>query len=254
VASNAELQPAGPEASSTLGLEGRIAMVTGGTRGLGLAISRRLCAAGCHVYLNYANSEPAARQALDRLAGLKGTAALLRADVAVPGEAARLVDEVSNRHGRLDIFVHNAASYHPMPVARPQPGEFWDDVRLTLNPLLQAMPKLAGAMGQYGGRVVAVSSTGARATVPGYVSLGVAKAALESLVRYLAAELAPGGITVNAVSTGQLDKRADPDTTVRAGRTLPASVADAVALLATDEAAWIHGQVITVDGGFSSRV
>jgi enoyl-[acyl-carrier protein] reductase III len=256
-------EPGRCEVASTLGLEGKIAVVTGGTRGLGLAIARRLCACGCHVYLNYAHSEQAAQQALEQLAGLKGTARLLREDVSVPGAAARLVEEVSARHGRLDVFVHNAATCHPMPAVQPHAGAFWDDVRLTLNPLLQAGPRLADAMGRHGGTVIAVSSGGAGATVPRFVSLGAAKSALESLVRYLAVELAPRGIAVNAVSTAKLDKQADRNGSGRvtatvarssAGRlTVPADVADVVALLCTEEAAWIHGQVITVDGGSSCR-
>jgi enoyl-[acyl-carrier protein] reductase III len=252
----------GPVASS-LGLDGKVALVTGGTRGLGLAIARKLCACGCHVYLNYARSEQDAERALERLSGLKGTASLLKADVAQPDVAPTLLDEIASRHS-LDILVHNAASFHPMPAGQPHIGDFWDDVRLAINPLLQSATRLARTMPAGAGRVIAVSSTGARVTVPQYVSQGVGKAALESLVRYLAVELAPRGITVNAVSTGKLDK--GPGTPgpelakamaarTPAGRlTAPADVADVVALLCTDEAAWIQGQVITVDGGLSTRI
>jgi enoyl-[acyl-carrier protein] reductase III len=113
------------------------------------------------------------------------------------------------------------------------------------------------------GRIIAVSSNGARMAAPAYASLGMAKAALESLVRYLAVELAPKGITVNAVSTAKIDK--GPDTpapevaAMLAGRTpagrltTPRDVAGIVALLCTDEAAWLQGQVITADGGLSLR-
>ena len=155
----------------------------------------------------------------------------------------------------------DAASLHRMSALRPDIGELWDDVRLAVSPLVQAASGLTELLNAGTGRVIAVSSSGARSVVPGYVSQGIGKAALESLVRYLAVELAPRGITVNAVSTGKLDKGpgAADDPLLRrlaertpAGRlTVPEDVADAVALLCTPEAAWIHGQVLTVDGGRS---
>jgi enoyl-[acyl-carrier protein] reductase III len=248
--------------TSTLGLDGRSALITGGTRGLGLAIARKLCASGCHVYVNYNHSEPDAQQALRELSEMKGTATLLRADVAQPNVVPELLERIAQDHPRLDILVHNAATLHPMPATKPHIGDFWDDVRLAINPLVQAAPRLADAM-EGGGRVVAVSSSGARSVIPGYVSQGVGKAAVESLVRYLACELAPGGVTVNAVSTGKIDMGEDtrgaelvPTLAARtpAGRlTRPEDVAGVVALLCTDEAAWIQGQVITADGGLGLR-
>jgi enoyl-[acyl-carrier protein] reductase III len=250
-------------AGAELGLAGRVALVTGGTRGLGLAIARKLCGAGCHVYVNYAHSDSGAERAVAELAGLKGTATPLKADVGDPGVPGRLVELARARHRRLDILVHNAASFHPMPALRPDVGDLWDDVRVALGPLVQAASSLADLLAQGTGRVVAVSSSGARSVVPGYLSQGLGKAALESLVRYLAVELAPRGITVNAVSTGKVDK--GPETRdekvakllaerTPGGRlTVPEDVANAVALLCTDEAAWIQGQVLTVDGGLGLR-
>jgi enoyl-[acyl-carrier protein] reductase III len=248
--------------SSTLGLDGRSALITGGTRGLGLAIARKLCGSGCHVYVNYNHSEADAQRALSELSELKGSATLLRADVAQPNVVPELLERIAQDHPRLDIFVHNAATLHRMPAAKPHIGDFWDDVRLAINPLVQAAPRLADAM-EGRGRVIAVSSSGARSVIPGYVSQGVGKAAVESLVRYLACELAAGGVTVNAVSTAKIDMGPEtrgaeliPALAARtpAGRlTKPEDVAGVVALLCTDEAAWIQGQVITVDGGLGLR-
>ncbi|MEV4636658.1 SDR family oxidoreductase [Actinoplanes sp. NPDC049548] len=247
---------------TTLGLEGRVALVTGGTRGLGLAIARKLCSAGCDVVLNYAGSDEAAQAALDSLAGLKGAASLARGDIREPQTVPRLLEEAAGRHGGLDILVHNAASWQPMPALRPDQAALRRDLSTAVDPLLYGATAFADVLGARGrGRIVAVSSTGARNVVPGYVSLGLAKAALESLVRYLAVELAGRGVAVNAVATHKLDKGV-PDgrpevaamlaARTPAGRlTRPADVADVVALLCTDEAAWIHGQVIGVDGGLS---
>ncbi|MFI9724238.1 SDR family oxidoreductase [Streptomyces sp. NPDC052396] len=246
-----------------LGLEGRVALVTGATRGLGLATARKLCASGCRVYLNYAHSEDDARAAVDSLAGLPGTATALRTDVARPEGVQEAIRQVAEEHGALDVFVHNTSALRPMPATGLDLDAFRAGLEVSLLPLLSAAPALAGAMAEGTGRIVAVSSTGAGRVVPGYAALGLAKAALESFVRYLAVELAARGIAVNAVSTAKLDKG---DDTLRpeavqalaartpAGRlTVPADVADAIALLCTDEAAWIHGQVLTVDGGLGLR-
>ncbi|MFJ9775892.1 SDR family oxidoreductase [Kitasatospora sp. NPDC101157] len=249
----------GPGGGSTLGLEGRVALVTGATRGLGLAIARKLCACGCDVVLNYRHDDTRAAQALDSLAGLKGTATAVRADLRERTAVPDLLEAVRREHGRLDLLVHNAASWTPMSTAAADFDALRDDLAVALEPLLTAAPLLPALMGEHG-RVIAVSSSGAHRVVPRYVSLGTAKAALEALVRYLAVELGPHGIAVNAVSTAKLDK--GPGTTdteaaaalarrTPAGRlTVPADIADIVALLCTDEAHWLRGQIVTADGGF----
>ncbi|WP_370942165.1 SDR family oxidoreductase [Amycolatopsis sp. cg5] len=249
------------EEGSTLGLEGRVAVVTGATRGVGLAIARKLCACGVHVFLDYAHSDDDAARAVEQLAGLKGTATAVKYDIGDKGVAPRLLEAVRERHGRLDVLVHNAASFHPMTAAEPAIGEFWDDVRLGVSPLVQTASRFTELIEPGTGRIIAVSSLGARAVVPRYVAQGVGKAALESYIRYLAAELAASGIAVNAVSTSKVDKgqsgREGEMVRALAGRTpggrltRPSDVADVVALLCTDEAAWINGQVITADGGLS---
>ncbi|MFC8721787.1 SDR family oxidoreductase [Kitasatospora sp. NPDC057198] len=241
------------------GLEGRVALVTGATRGLGLAIARKLCASGCHVLVNHRGPASAADDALAALAGLAGTAEPARADLTRPAEVEALLARTGERHGRLDLLVHNAASWHPGSALGVAARPLRQDLATALAPLLAAAPLLPGLMGGRGGRVVAISSSGARSAVPGYVNAGLAKAALESLVRYLAAELAGHRITVNAISTAKIDKGVPTGNPAMlkilaertpAGRlTTPADVADAVALLCADEAAWIHGQTLTVDGG-----
>ncbi|WP_051970080.1 SDR family oxidoreductase [Kitasatospora azatica] len=248
---------------SDLGLAGKVALVTGATRGVGLAVARRLCAAGCRVVLNYARREADAQQALEQLAGLPGEAVALRADVTDHEQLAGLLAEVGRRFGRLDIFVHNAARWQPAAALGADPASVHADLAAALDPLLTGAPAVAELMAGGPGRIVAVSSSGARSVVPGYVGAGVAKAALEGLVRYLAVELADRRIAVNAVSTAKIDKgAATPQPEVAAvlaartpaGRlTTPEDVADAVALLCTAEAGWIHGQVITADGGLSLR-
>lgn len=243
----------------TLGLENKVALVTGGTRGLGLAIATRLCASGCDVYLNCTRPAARAEQAVRALDGLKGSATLQPGDVTDAGVLSDMLRDISRYHGRVDILVHNAVIFHPMAATAPVVGQARRDMAVAVDPLLHTAPVLEAVMGE-GGRVLAVSSNGSGRAVPGHVSLGMAKGALESLVRYLAAELAGKGIAVNAVATARLDKGDMPgDPALHriarrtpAGRaTRPSDVADVVALLCTEEARWIHGQVITVDGGLS---
>jgi enoyl-[acyl-carrier protein] reductase III len=244
---------------SALGLDGRVALVTGATRGVGLAVARKLCASGAQVVLNWAHRPGDAERALEELAGLKGGAVAVRADVTRPEELRELLERVRADHGGLDVFVHNVGSWHPGPAVGADPAHVRADIATGVEPLLVAAPLLAEAMAGRPGRIVAVSSSGARSVIPGYAGQGLAKAAVESLVRYLAVELAGRGIAVNAVSTAKIDKGpATPNPQAAAilaartpaGRlTRPEDIADTVALLCADEAAWIHGQVITADGG-----
>jgi enoyl-[acyl-carrier protein] reductase III len=249
---------------SSLGLGGKVAIITGGSRGLGRAIAEKLCASGCHVIVNYANSDLDAQDTINSLAPLPGSATLIKADISEHAALEAIVDKAIDLYGRLDIFIHNAATLHPMSAITPNTAAVYQEQSLALNPLLVGAGIFAKAMNEEtGGRVIAISSNGACHVIPGYLSVGIAKAAMESLVRYLAAELAGKGIAVNAVSTALLDKDgpntgglASPAVTAMlaartpAGRlSTPADVADAVALLCAPEAAWIHGQVITVDGG-----
>jgi enoyl-[acyl-carrier protein] reductase III len=225
---------------STPDLLGKVALVTGGGRGLGRAIVRKLAAEGCDVYLNYVTSESAAKETVAETSDLPGRVTAVQADVRDPAQIASLLDEIERGPGRLDILVHNAATFSPMA------------------PVLQRLMSDSSA-----GRVVVISSNGAARAIPGYVAVGVAKAALESLTRYLAVELAGQGIAVNTIATALLDKggeTANPQMVralaarTPAGRlTKPSDVADAVALLCRDDARWIHGQVITVDGGLGLR-
>ncbi|HEV7758429.1 MAG TPA: SDR family oxidoreductase [Acidimicrobiales bacterium] len=244
-------------------LTGKVALVTGGSRGLGRSIAHRLCEAGCDVIVNYVASDEAAQLTVKEMSDLPGTALAHKGDARDPAVVAELVDLLRTRYGRLDILVHNAATWKPMSAARPRVAELWSELSLALDPLLHGMPDFVDLMAGRSGRIVAVSGNGAHEVIPGYVAVGVSKAALESLVRYLAVDLAKLGITVNAVATSMLDKGAEtanPEMAVflatrsPSGRlTRPDDVADAVALLCAEEAGWIQGQVLMVDGGLGLR-
>jgi enoyl-[acyl-carrier protein] reductase III len=251
-----------PNASTPLPLDGLVALVTGASRGLGRAIAQKLCSCGCHVYLNYVSSDVVAKKAAESLVGLRGSATLAKGDVRDPDALTGILDTIRGEHGRLDVFVHNAATFQPMLAIAPSVDAFHQEQELALDPLLRSASTLAKLMDGWG-RIIAISGNGATEVIPNYVATGVAKAALENLVRYLAVDLAPFGVTVNSVRTHLLDKGADTSNPEIAGLlasrtpngrlTRPADVADVVALLCRPEAAWLQGQVITVDGGLGLR-
>ncbi|WP_018684001.1 SDR family oxidoreductase [Actinokineospora enzanensis] len=249
--------------SSLEPLSGKLALVTGGSRGLGRAIVHRLCRAGCDVLVNYRNDDSAAGATVDALADAPGVATPVKGDIRDAGTLAMIGELARASHGGLDIVVHNAASWRPMSALAVDHTAFWRELSLALDPLLLGAPLFAELMAGRAGRIVAISGNGAHSVIPDYVATGVGKAALESLVRYLAAEFAGRGVAVTAVSTGMLDKgehNHSPELAAMLGGRTPAGrltkpddVADAVALLCSREAHWIHGQVVTADGGLGLR-
>ncbi len=250
--------------SGLLDLTGKTALVTGGSRGIGRAISVRLASRGARVAINYVRNVAAAEEtaALIRQAG--GEALTLRANVGQREKIDEMFDALGGQWGdTLDILVSNAASGVIKPAMELTPHH-WDWTMsinaATLLPLAQrARPMMKG-----GGSIVAVSSLGALRAIPMYAAIGASKAALEALVRHLAVELAPDGIRVNAVSAGVVDTDALKHFPHRddilgnsllktpAGRlTAPEDVADVTLFLVSPLARMIVGQTVTVDGGYS---
>jgi enoyl-[acyl-carrier protein] reductase III len=244
-------------------LTGKTALVTGGARGIGAAICRRLAAAGCDVAILYYSSHAAADALSAELRGTGRRAVALQANVAEPESVARAAERALGELGSVDIAVSNAASGVLRP-ARALTLKHW---RWCLETNALALNLLASALAPHmprGGRLIALSSLGAVRALPDYAFVGAAKAALEALVRSLALELGGQGITVNAVRAGVVDTdalRAFPQRQAlldgfaqRAplGPTLtPADVAGAVYLLCLPEAAMITGHTLVVDGGYS---
>ncbi|MFD5830978.1 SDR family NAD(P)-dependent oxidoreductase [Lentzea sp. NPDC060358] len=210
--------------NTRLGLDGKIALVTSGTHGLGLAIASKLCDSGAHVILTASDDDVDLERAKLVLAGKPGSVAITGLDVQDEHAVRTLLERIKQERGQLDFFVHHAES--------PD-----------LTPLLNIVEPLAKAL-QDGGRVV----------IAGYAVTPV-----HGVIRTLALEMAWYKVAVNAVVTTVVDNgpmNIDPEMVDRlaikspSGRvTLPQDVANAVSLLCTDEAAWIQGQVITVDGG-----
>ncbi|HZC31370.1 MAG TPA: SDR family oxidoreductase [Gaiellaceae bacterium] len=239
-----------------MSLDGASVLVTGGTRGIGLAIAQRLIRDGAkHAVLGYLRNDSAAEAAAKQL---DAEVTLVRGNVADEKTVAELA-----AGGPYKVVVHNAATGIVRPALETE-DKHWD---WTLNANARSLLALARATAQQmpdGSSIVAISSLGAHRVLDNYVLIGTSKAALESVARYLAVELAPR-IRVNTVSAGVVETEAleffpNKDEMLRsvertpAGRLVePADVAAAVSFLASDDASMIRGQTLVIDGGFSLR-
>jgi enoyl-[acyl-carrier protein] reductase III len=243
--------------------EAREVLVTGGGRGIGRAIALRFAEEGARVFIGFfVNGEAAEKTARDvELRG--GRAHLVQADLKEPEAIRGMFAEVKRVAGRLDVLVSNAAS-GVLKDALGLSAKHWDWVMATnARPLVLAAQEAVALM-EAGGHIIALSSLGSGRVIPRYAAVGVSKAALEALTRYLAVELAPLGIIVNAVCAGAVETdvwRVLPEgegvlAGIRArtpgGALVTAeALADVVAFLASPAARAIRGQVLVVDGGYS---
>ncbi|HET7449769.1 MAG TPA: SDR family oxidoreductase [Gaiellaceae bacterium] len=234
--------------------------VTGGSRGIGRAIALRFARDGAErIAIGYLRNDTAAEETAGELRALGADVTLVRGNVT----SQRVLDEVAAL-GPLDVLVHNAATGVIRPALETE-DKHWD---WTMNANARALLQLARVAAPNmpdGSSIVALSSLGAQRVLENYVLVGTSKAALESLVRYLGVELAPG-IRVNAVSggvveTGALEHFPNREEMLRAGSAnpvgrlvTPEDIAGAVAFLCSQDADMIRGQTIVVDGGFSLLV
>ncbi|HZW04693.1 MAG TPA: enoyl-[acyl-carrier-protein] reductase FabL [Anaerolineaceae bacterium] len=245
---------------------GKVALVTGGGRGIGRAIALRLAQGGADVVVNYVRNQAPAEAVAEEIRGMGRRAVTVMANVGKMDGLEKLFAAVEATFGTLDILISNAATGFNRP-ALQQKETGWDyTLNVNARSFLFAAQRAVPLMEGRGGVMVAISSPGAQRVLPDYVAVGASKAALESLTRYLAVELAEKNIVVNAVSPGIVETEAlkhfavmgDPDVLRRATANTPAGrlvqpedVAEVVAFLCTPAAAMIRGQVIVVDGGYT---
>ena len=231
--------------------------VTGGSRGIGRAIALRFASEGAaRVAIGYLRNDRAAEETAAELQAAGAEPVLIRGNVT----SSRVLEEVAAL-GPLDVLVHNAAT-GVVREALETEEKHWDWTLGANARALLALAKAAAPQMPAGSSIVAISSLGSQRVLPNYTLIGVSKAALEALVRYLAVELAPRGIRVNAVSagvveTGALEHFPNREDMLSAGRANPAGrlvepedVAAAVSFLCSPGAEMIRGHVLVVDGGF----
>jgi enoyl-[acyl-carrier protein] reductase III len=240
-------------------VKGRSVLVTGGTRGIGKTIALRLASEGAaRVVLGYLRNDAAAEAAAEEVREAGADPLLVRGNVA----SDKVIAELAS-HGPYAVVVHNAATGVIKPALETE-DKHWD---WTLNANARALLSLARACApdmESGSSIVAISSLGAQRVLENYVLVGTSKAALESVVRYLAVELSPRGIRVNAVSAGVVETEAldhfpNREEMLRSGRTRtpagrlvePDDIAGAVAFLCSPDAQMVRGHTLIVDGGYS---
>ncbi|WP_329406296.1 SDR family oxidoreductase [Streptomyces sp. NBC_00704] len=241
-------------------LNGRTAMVTGGSRGIGRAVVRRLAAEGAAVVFGYHRDEAAAGSCAAEVREAGGTAHAVRADLADLGEVRRLVDTADGLLRGLDIVVNNAAEPEQLGIADATPEHYERLMAVNARAPFFVMRYALDAL-RDGGRIVNVSSIAASMAAPGAAVYAGGKAALERFTTTAAQEFGPRGITVNAVAPGTVDTDMLRDLhDERSRRTLAAvtplrrlgrgsDVAGVVAFLAGPDAAFVTGQIIPVNGG-----
>jgi enoyl-[acyl-carrier protein] reductase III len=246
-------------------LENKVALITGGSRGIGRAIALRLSQQGADVVVNYVRHK---RDAMETAAEVEKTGRkclIVKANVSKLSDVEKMFESVKNEFGHFDILVSNAASGVLKPVLELT-ERHWDwAMDINARALLTLVQKGLPLMNE-GARVIAVSSLGSIRAIENYTTVGASKAALESLVRHLAVELGTKGINVNTISAGAVDTDAlkhFPNREEILGEALkrtplgrlttPEDVADIALFLCSNLSKMIQGQVITVDGGYAIR-
>ena len=244
-------------------LAGKVAIVTGASKGIGAEIAKELAAAGAAVVVNYSSSREDANRVVSEITSKGGKAVAIQANLAQPADIQRLFAEAKKAFDRLDILVNSAGVYEFAPLENVTPQHFHRQFDLNVLGLLLATQEAARHFGSAGGSVVNISSVVA-ALAPPYTSVySATKAAVNAVTRSLAQELGPRGIRVNAVNPGMVetegvksagisesDFRKQIESQTPLGRIgQPADIAPAVVFLASPDSGWITGESLFISGG-----
>lgn len=241
----------------------RVALVTGASRGIGKAIALRLAGQGHHVAVNYRRQADAAESVVEEISGLGGDAIAVQADVGSGEAVTAMFEEVNERLGPVEVLVNNAGVTRDTLLLRMNP-EVWDEViRTNLTSVyLCTRQALRSMVRARWGRVITIGSVAGLAGNPGQANYAATKAAIIGFTKSVAKEVGSRGITVNVVAPGFVETELTADLLERAKDTAaslialgrfgtPTEVASAVGYLASDEASYISGHVLVVDGGLA---
>jgi 3-oxoacyl-[acyl-carrier protein] reductase len=239
--------------------DGKVAIVTGGSRGIGRAISETLARDGATVVVNYSKSTAAAEETVAAIKSKGGNAVAIQADISKIEDVRRLYAQAQEQFGHIDIVVNNAGILPPAVPVEKETEQTWDEVFGLLKGTYFSMQEASRRVSN-GGRIINISSSTTRGWSPGYSIYAGSKSAIEQFTRSLSRELGPRGVTVNSVIPGLTDTDMISDyppavreavakntTLGRLGQ--PKDIADVVAFLASEDARWITGQQVVANGG-----
>jgi 3-oxoacyl-[acyl-carrier protein] reductase len=247
-------------------LAGKVAVVTGASKGIGASIAKHLAAAGASVVVNYASSKEGADRVVDEIRREGGKAVAVHANVAKKAEVDRLFAETKRAFGRLDVLVNNAAIYEFAPLEGVTEEHFHRQFDINVLGLLLASQKAAESFGDGGGSIINISSMAAVSPPPTASVYSATKGAVDAISKSLAKELGPRKIRVNSLNPGMVEtegvhtagfigsdfhKQAIAQTPLgRIGQ--PADIATVAVFLASDDSGWVTGSVFPASGGWPS--
>lgn len=245
-------------------LQGKVALVTGASKGIGAGIARALAAAGAAVVVNYATAEADAERIVGEIERGGGKAIAVKGDVAKAGDVRRLLRETKEAFGRIDVLVNNAGVYQFQPLAQVTEEEFHRQFNINVLGLIQTTREAVSHFGPDGGSVINIGSAITSNPMPGGVVYAATKGAVDVVTRVLARELGPQKVRVNSINPGATDTEgvrdfglidSDVGKQVVANTPLgrigvPSDIAPAAVFLASDDSAWLTGEILLLSGGY----
>lgn len=245
---------------------GKVALVTGSSRGIGRALALALAREGASVVVHYRRNTEAAAQTVEAIGAAGGETWSIAADLEDLGAIDRLFAAVRDRHGRMDLFVSNAAATAFKPAMDVGPHNLERTFNVNVRAFVLGAQRAAAMMGP-GGRILAISSYGSTRAFPNYANLGASKASIEAWVRYFAEELGPRGINVNALNAGWVKTDSAAFVFGQTGMptmetvvahipmrriAAPEEIARAATFLLSEDASYVTGATLVVDGGLTA--